>query len=212
MPARHSAMSPFLKEHLSLYVFVFVLFVTGVVFGAVMTRALTLEQKQELARYLNSFFHIVEQRTGLDEAQSFQQSVSLHMKWVAMIWLLGLSVIGLPLIFALDFLKGVLVGFSIGYMVGEYAWKGLLFSLVSVVPQNLIAVPALVVLSASASAFSIYLIKNRFMQKRGSIYSPFMRYCFTTLSMALLLAGISLYEAFLSPSLMRLVAPLLLAV
>lgn len=211
MPARNSTMSPFLKEHLSLYVFVFVLFVTGVAFGAVMVGALTLEQKQELARFLNSFFHLIDQGTGFDQAHSFQQSVSMHMKWVAMIWLLGLSVIGLPVIFALDFLKGVLVGFSIGYLVGEFSWKGLLFSLVSVVPQNLVIVPAVIVLSASASAFSMYLIKNRFVIKQGSIYSPFMRYCFTTISMALLLAGISLYEAFLSPSLMRWVTPMLLA-
>lgn len=212
MPARRPAASPKMKEQLSLYVFVFVLFVTGVVFGAVMVSALTLEQKQDIARFLNSFFHIVEQGAGFHPAISFQQAVSLHMKWVAMIWLLGLSVIGLPLIFALDFLKGVLVGFTIGYVISEYAWKGLLFALVAVLPQNLIIVPAIIVLSASASAFSIYLVKNRLIQKNGNVYSPLMRYCLTTLSMAILLVGIALYEGFLSPALMRWVTPILLAV
>ena len=47
----------------------------------------------------------------------------------AALWVLGLTVVGLPFVLALDFLKGVLVGFAIGMLVREFAWKGLLFSL-----------------------------------------------------------------------------------
>ena len=35
----------------------------------------------------------------------------------------------MPIILALDFFKGVLVGFAIGTLVSQHAWKGLLFSL-----------------------------------------------------------------------------------
>lgn len=210
MPNSNQGIRLYLREYLPLYTFVFVLFVTGVVFGAVMVNALTLEQKQELARHLSSFFQMINVKTGGNEIYSFQQSFSLHMKWVVLIWVLGLSVIGLPLIFALDFLKGVLVGFTVGYMVAQYSWKGMLFAFVSVVPQNLVAVPAIIVCSAGAGAFSIFLVKNRLFNRRGSVYSSFMRYSATVLGMALLLAGVSLYEAYLSPELMRLVTPMLL--
>lgn len=210
MPNNNQRMRRYLKEYLPLYTFVFVLFVTGVVFGAVMVNALTLEQKQELARHLSSFFLTINGKTDWNEVYSFQQSFSLHMKWIVLIWVLGLSIIGLPLIFALDFLKGVLVGFTVGYMVAQYSWKGMLFALVSVVPQNLVAIPAIIVCSVGASAFSIFLVKNRLFNRKGSVYASFMRYSATVLGVAVLLGGVSLYEAYLSPELMRLVAPMLL--
>ena len=43
------------KDQTMLYVFVGVLFLVGVLFGALMVNALSLEQQQEIARYLNHF-------------------------------------------------------------------------------------------------------------------------------------------------------------
>ncbi|UUZ94347.1 stage II sporulation protein M [Paenibacillus sp. P25] len=164
---RNRTLEQYMKEHLSYYIFVGVIFVTGVIFGAVMVGALSLEQKQEITRYLGNFFSSVEQGALTGDVQSsFRESFSMHIKWILIIWILGLSVIGSPLILILDFLKGVLVGFTVGYMVGTMSWKGLLFALVSVVPQNLIVIPTSLVCSATAIAFTVHLVKNRFFQKR----------------------------------------------
>ena len=200
-----------MKEHLSLYIFVGVIFVTGVVFGAVMVNALSLEQKQEITRYLGNFFSIVTQG-GLESgtASSIKESFTMHIKWVLIIWLLGLSVIGLPLILILDFLKGVLIGFSVGYMVGTLSWKGLLFALVSVVPQNLIVIPLLIICSVSAISFSILLVKNRFISRKGTLYEPFMRLSGTILASGFMLIGVAVFEAHVSPVMMKWVAPMLI--
>ncbi len=207
----NQTLKQFMKEQLSLFVFVSVLFVIGVVFGAVMVNALSLEQKQEMTRHLSSFFHTVNDGMEFNGQQSFQQAFGMHMKWVLLIWLLGLSIIGLPLILVLDFLKGVLIGFSVGYLVGQFSWKGMLFALVSIAPQNLIVIPALIMVSVTAIAFSIYMIKNRFIQRRGTIYHPFMRYTTITLLMGLLMLGASLWEGYLSPSMMKWVTPMFAA-
>lgn len=202
-------MKQFMKENLSLYVFVSVLFVIGVVFGAVMVNALSLEQKQEISRHLGSFFQEVNGGMEMEKGQSFQQSFGMHMKWILLIWLFGLSIIGMPLILILDFLKGVLIGFTVGYLVAQLSWKGMLFALVSVAPQNLIIIPALLICSVSAMSFSIYMIKNRFIQRKGSIYQPFMRYTSITLMMGFFLLGAALWEGYLSLGIMQWVTPLL---
>jgi stage II sporulation protein M len=205
----NQTMKQFLKDNLSLYVFVSVLFVIGVVFGAVMVNALSLEQKQEMTRHLGSFFQEVNGGLEVEKGQFFQQSFGMHMKWILLIWLFGLSIIGMPLILILDFLKGVLIGFSVGYLVGQLSWKGMLFALVSVAPQNLIIIPALLVCSVSAMAFSIYMIKNRFIQRRGGIYQPFIRYTSITLLMAFFLLGAALWEGYLSLSIIKWITPML---
>jgi stage II sporulation protein M len=207
----NNPMRIYVKDHLSLYVFVSVLVVMGVVFGALMVNALTPEQNQELARHVNSFIQVVNQGTEIGGKASFHQTFWMHVKWVLLIWLLGLSVVGLPLIFLLDFLKGVLVGFSVGYLVGQMSWKGMLFALVSVAPQNLIIIPALVICSVTSMSFSLYLIKNRFLQKKGALYPPFVRMSSVTLCMIALLFGTSLFEAYLSPVMIHWVTPMLTA-
>lgn len=205
----NQSMKQFMRENLSLYVFVSVLFVIGVVFGAVMVNALSLEQKQEMTRHLGSFFHELNGGATYDGAQSFKSAFAVHMKWILLIWLLGLSIIGLPIILILDFLKGVLIGFTVGYLVGQMSWKGMLFALASIAPQNLIVIPALLICSVSAMAFSISMIKNRFIQRRGTIYHPFVKYTNITLLMGGLLLVAALWEGYMSPQLMKWVTPML---
>lgn len=211
MKWKQNSMHSYMKEHLTLYVFVSVLFAVGVVFGALMVNALSLEQKQEITRYLGSFFQTMNQNSELDGRQAFFQVFSMHMKWIALIWVMGLSVIGLPLVLVLDFLKGVLIGFTVGYIVGQLSWKGMLFALVSVAPQNLIIIPVLIICSVTALSFSIYMIKNRFIGRGGTMFQPLIRYTAGTCSLAIVLCIISVYEAYLSPILMKWVTPMLVA-
>ncbi|NHN28805.1 stage II sporulation protein M [Paenibacillus agricola] len=207
---RNRSLQLYMKEHLSLYVFVGVIFLTGVVFGTIMAGALSLEQKQEIMRFVGNFFSSVEQGALTDVGSTFQRSFTLHMKWILIIWLLGMSVIGLPLILILDFLKGVLIGFSVSYLVAQFSWKGLLFALVSIAPQNLVVIPALIVCSVTAIAFSIYLVKQRLMIRNGSFYELFMRYAGTILLTGFLLAGVAWFEATISPIMMKWVTPMLI--
>ncbi len=211
MAARwNSAVQHYMKEHLPLYMFVSILFVIGVIFGALMVNALSLGQKEELSRFLGSFFQTIDQSAAFDAKQSFFEAFSTQFKWIALVWVLGLSVIGLPLVLLLDFLKGVLVGFSVGFLTGQLSWNGLLFALVSIMPQNLILIPSLLICSVTAVAFSVYVIRNRLIQRKGSISRAFLSYSLTALMVVIAILAAALFEAFVTPALMQWVTPTLL--
>lgn len=200
------------KDQTILYIFVGVLFLVGVLFGALMVNALSLEQQQDMARYLNHFFINVQDGGGLTDSSSFWNIAAVHLKWIGLIWILGLSVIGLPGILILDFLKGVLIGFTVGYLVGQYSWKGLLFALVSVAPQNVLVIPVLMMCSVAAITFSLYIIRDRLIMNRGSSMTrPFISYALLTFSMALLTLGVASFETWITPVMMRWVTPMLLS-
>lgn len=204
-PIRHA-----LKDQTPLYVFVSVLFLMGVVFGALMVNALTLEQQQDISRFLGDFFLSINEGGSEFQPMTFWQVAGLHLKWLGLIWLLGLSVIGLPVILILDFLKGVLIGFTVGYLVGQYTWKGLLFSLVSVAPHNLIVIPALLIASVAAVSFSLNIIRSRVLMSRpGQATRPFLSYTGLTLAMAVALLAISSFETWVTPVMMSWVTPLI---
>ncbi|CAM2806036.1 stage II sporulation protein M [Paenibacillus sediminis] len=199
------------KDQTSLYIFVSVLFLVGVVFGALMVNALSLEQQQDLGRYLGNFFVTVDQGLNPVQQEAYWDIALAHLKWIGLIWILGFSVIGLPVILILDFLKGVLIGFTVGYLVGQYSWKGLLFALVAVAPHNFIIIPVFIISSVCAMTFSLYIIKNRvLMQKHGSIKQPFMSYTGLTAAMMLMILAVSTFETWVTPAMMRWVTPLLL--
>jgi stage II sporulation protein M len=199
------------KDQTMLYVFVGVLFLVGVLFGALMVNALSLEQQQEMARYLNHFFVNVQDGGETMSQSSYWSIAALHLKWIGLIWILGLSVIGLPGILILDFLKGVLIGFTVGYLVGQYSWKGLLFALVSIAPQNLLIIPVLMMCSVAAITFSLYIIRDRFIMNRGgSMIKPFASYAMLTFFMVLLTLGVASFETWVTPAMMRWVTPMLL--
>ncbi len=204
-PIRHS-----LKDQTPLYVFVAVLFLMGVVFGALMVNALTLEQQQDLSRYMGNFFVSVNEGGEGFQPQTFWEVAGLHLKWLGLIWLLGLSVIGLPGILILDFLKGVLIGFTVGCLVGQYTWKGLLFALVSVAPHNLIVIPALLISSVAAVSFSLGIIRSRVLLHRGgNVARPFLSYTGLTLTMAAVLMAVSSFETWVTPTMMAWVTPMI---
>ncbi|GGD69869.1 stage II sporulation protein M [Paenibacillus nasutitermitis] len=209
---RSSTLQPMIKDKLVLYVFVCVLFVVGLVFGALLVNALTLDQQQDLAGDVQQFAQHIQSGMLPDAAQSFWDRAIFNAKWILLIWVLGLTVVGMPLVLALDFLKGVLVGFAVGTLVSQHEWKGLLFSLVSVAPANLFVVPALLIASVSAVSFSIYVIKNRLLGRYGSMSQSFISHTATGVFMILIAVGAALVESFVSPLLLKWAAPLILGI
>ncbi|WHX47437.1 stage II sporulation protein M [Paenibacillus woosongensis] len=199
-----------LKDQTPIYVFVSVLFLMGVVFGALMVNALTLEQQQDLSRYLGNFFISINEGGADFHPMAFWEVAVLHLKWLGLIWLLGLSVIGLPGILILDFLKGVLIGFTVGCLVGQFTWKGLLFALVSVAPHNLIIIPVLLISSVAAIGFSLNIIRSRVLMNRsGSVAGPFVSYTGVTMALGLMMLAASSFETWVTPVMMAWVTPML---
>ncbi|MDA8353274.1 MAG: stage II sporulation protein M [Firmicutes bacterium] len=100
-----------------------------------------------------------------------------------------------------------MIGFTVGFLVNQLSWEGLWFSFLAVVPHNLLLVPSLIIVAVSGIAFSILLVKNRLIQRRGTIYPQFLSYSILVTAMACIMVFASLFEAYLSPVLMRMVIP-----
>ncbi|MCH5584252.1 stage II sporulation protein M [Shimazuella sp. AN120528] len=201
-----------LAEHIlaqkSIYLFVGVLFLVGVVFGAVIVNTLDANKKGELLQYLHYFFRGLAQDDIADPSVAFQHSIGDYLKMLALMWILGLSVIGIPIMLVYLFFKGLVTGFTIGFLINQLSWKGFWFAIAAVVPINIIVIPVLLVLSVAGIQFSITLVKNRFIHNRGPIYPQFVRYSLLATALTICLVLVAATEAYISPSLMKNVIPL----
>ncbi|HET7629190.1 MAG TPA: stage II sporulation protein M [Bacillales bacterium] len=195
-----------INENRSIYTFTIVLLVMGVIFGAVIVNSLPPQEKQDLYLYLSKFFDEMSKGKFASQQAMFAQSYSHYMKYAGFMWVLGLSVVGLPVILILLFLKGVVVGFTVGFLVNQMGWHGFMLALVSVLPQNFVLIPAFIVVSTAAVAFSLKLIRRQFVQKTSMPILPlFMRYSLLVVTVGAFLCVVSLFEAYVSPVLMKVI-------
>jgi stage II sporulation protein M len=194
------------RENLSLYVFTLVLFTMGVSFGAVIVNSLAMSQKQDLIGYLGQFFVELNQGLANNPKEAFQQTFAHYLKYIGFIWILGLSIIGLPIILVMIFLKGLVLGFTVGFLVNQWHWKGLYLAVLSVLPQNILVIPAIIIVGTAGIAFSLRLIRSRFNRRGDSIYPHFLRYSLLVFLMGIVFCFVSFFEAFASPALMKLVS------
>ncbi|MGG4168557.1 stage II sporulation protein M [Rossellomorea vietnamensis] len=197
------------QAHSSIYLFIITLFLMGIIFGAIVVNSLSFAQKEDLYFYLSKFFSEMEDGSMTSAEELFRQSFLHNVKYLGLMWLLGISIIGLPLIFVLLFMKGVVVGFSVGFLVNQMGWSGFLLSFVSVLPQNIIIIPAFIFIGAISANFSLTLIRKIFMRHTSSLQFqmiPFLsRYViFMVVAIGIVTVAASI-EAYLSPTLMEAV-------
>lgn len=200
----------FFKKNLPLIFFVLMVFIAGVVFGALAIRTLNAEAKQELVGHLSTFFNGLAGKLSQPYQADPQGTIWLNIKMVAIFWLLGLSTVGMPFIPVIIFLRGFVLGFTVGFLVNELGFRGLIFGIVSVLPQNLIIVPAIVVGGMIAISFSIAVVKS-LVTKRPMDFGPqLINYSVMMVAVAGVLIFGSLIETFITPLLMKLAAGLVL--
>ncbi|WP_010284406.1 stage II sporulation protein M [Bacillus timonensis] len=192
------------REHSSIYLFISVLFLMGVIFGAIVVNSLNPIQKEDLFFYLSRFFGEVSEGTYANSTDMFKQSFLHNLKYVGLMWILGISIIGLPIILILLFLKGVVVGFTVGFLVNQMGWSGFLLSFVSVLPQNLLIIPTFIVVGTVAVAFSLKMIRQQFMKRMNEpILQLLTRYSLLMIAVSFVILTASAVEAFASPVLMK---------
>ncbi|WP_050615640.1 stage II sporulation protein M [Bacillus testis] len=199
-----NAVNAHIRDHSSLYIFIIILFLMGVICGAIIVNSLSITQKEDLMYYLSRFFGQVKEGNITASYHMFKSSISHNIQYMALIWVLGISIIGLPLILILLFLKGVVIGFTVGFLVNSMGWEGFRIAVVSVLPQNIILVPLTIFITVVALALSIKMIQRIFYrQVRIPLKPIFFKYIASFVLCILLISCAGMIEAYISPVFMK---------
>lgn len=198
----------YLQVNLGLYFFVIILFMLGIIFGALAIKALDGAQKAELFSHLELFIQGIDLTLTSEAGLPLQQSLGGILKTLGLIWILGLLVLGLPLILVILFTKGFALGFTVGFLVQELGWKGVIFSLASVLPPNIFLVPALLIMGVAAISFSLAIIRNRLVLPKQGLYFQILGYGSTAVLAAAMGFIASLIEVYVSPVFINLASGL----
>lgn len=201
-----------IKEHIttnkSSYFFLLMAFIIGVSAGAFTVNGLSIMQRDELSNYFQGFLQLFNNQ-NFKSSELFTIGMIENIKIVGLLWILGVTIIGLPFIYIIIGVRGFITGFTSGFVINALGMTGVLFSGVALLPREIIIIPCLIGIGVNGINFSMKITKSRSAQdnQKTGLKAAFMSYCFVTLFFCcIILAGI-IFDAYVTPVLVRMIAP-----
>lgn len=194
-----------IKQNSTIYLFITTLFLIGIIFGAITVNSMSFIQKQDLFFHLDRYFIQIVDEQFVKNSDILQQSFFFHVKYLIFLFILGLTIIGLPLVWLLVFMKGLVIGFSVGFLVNQLGFKGFLYAAIAIAPHNMLIIPLYVTAASLSMIFSLRLIQQLYMRTFSlSFHTMLLRYSVSFISLLLLAFTSSLIETFVANELLKL--------
>ncbi|MGC7873565.1 stage II sporulation protein M [Desulfosporosinus sp. SYSU MS00001] len=133
-------------------------YLAGVVFGALGVKALGASAASQLGDFLNTL--LKNQPVDLNPVFLGQLARDVFII-MAGIWILGLTIIGAPLIYLIVFTRGFILGFTVSFIISFKGMLGLGLILVTVLVPALLGIPLLLLGAGLATIFSFLLLRGK---------------------------------------------------
>ncbi|MDY6015561.1 MAG: stage II sporulation protein M [Bacilli bacterium] len=204
----YAAKNSIIKQK-KLYRIIITLMLFGIISGILFIFFISKESKTKALVSIKNFFDLMNTSTGINYGKSLLNTLVNNIGYVLLIWLLGISIIGLPITIVLAFMKSFIVGFSISSIISCYKAKGILGAFLYVFPHQIIILFIYLLLSFYSISFSIKLFKSLFLKQTINFRVVMQKYIKILLISLIGIIIVSLYEVFISTYFIKLFTMLL---
>lgn len=195
-----------LKQHIlnnkKEYIVVMLFFLVGIFLGVFFVNNIQETQRMEISSYLTNFIEKMKTTENLNYMDLLKNSMGQNILLAIMIWFFGTTVIRDTSSFWIVFYRGFCLGYTISVCVSILGiGKGILFTLLSLVLQNLIFIPA--TLALAVSGFKLYksIIRDN---RKENIKLEIVRHTIFSFIMLILLLLSSVIEILVSTNLLKI--------
>ncbi|AYD40579.1 stage II sporulation protein M [Clostridium fermenticellae] len=199
------ALNDHVQNNFWLYVISLLCICTGIVLGIYSVRYMGGFEKSDLVNYIKSFSSAIGSG-NIDYKQIFIQTIKNNIPVLIIVWFLGLTMIGVPIILIIDILKGFTIGFTISFIINGMGIRGVWVSLLGVLPQNIIYIPCIIFISVLAMEFSLNMLKDKGGKSwTSNIWLKITSYSVSfALVMIVMVVGFTM-ESYLTPQILKVV-------
>ncbi len=192
-----------LYEQKKIYLSIIITIALGIISGIIYNLILSKSNHTLITNQLNSFFDAIK-KNDINYIPMLFNSLIGNLSLVILIWLLGISIIGLPLIYILCFGKGFLLSFSIISILTTYKFKGIILAVCYLIPGPIILLLYLIFLGFSSAFFSKKLFSYLFLKQDISLRHSMKRYLQVLLVSVVVAGCCSLFDTFFMPNFLKL--------
>lgn len=199
-----------IKNNSNRYFLLFMIFIIGVSAGAFTVNGLSTLQSEELIHYLRGFFNIMDKQR-INSNELLMISLQENTKLIVLLWILGVTIIGIPFIFLLILIKGFIIGFSSGFIIKTMGLKGILFGLSALFPKEIIVIPCIIALGVNGINFSLNIIKSKSIKQvlKQNLRMDLIGYSLSTILFSMFILIGTLVETYIIPVFIRIITPII---
>ena len=189
-------------------IFIISILFLGLIAGAIFSNIIGLNDQNLVIDKIKLFINNINENS-IDTIIAFKNSISTNLIYIIIIWILGMTLIGIPINIFIFFIKSFVLGFSLSSFILTYSYKGIILSTIYLLLGQLINIIILLVLTIYSIMFSSILIKLIFKGNNRLEFPKFLKnYCLILIICILLSVISSLSESFLVPSIIKLLIKL----
>lgn len=198
------ALAGYISDNIAIYLTVSLIFILGIVLGVFSVRILHDTQIKELKEYLDAFLLGLNAQAVLDPPAVVKNAFTQNLKLFLLLWVLGITMVGIPAAIVILCLKGFTLGFTVSFIYTQFSYGGLMFVLGAVVPQNILIIPAFLTAAVASLSFSIMQVQSRLHKKSFHFWPNLWNYTAMFTILILILFMGSLVEGYITTVFIRL--------
>ena len=160
-------------------------------------------QANQISSYINNFINSIKENYQISTKDLLKETVINNVSIAVILWFLGSTVIGFPLIYVVICYKGYCIGYTISSVIATIGTaKGIVFILATMLLQNIIYIPVILTLGVSGVKLYRLIMEDR---RRENIKIQIAKHTIFSILMLMLLIISALIETYISGNLLEAV-------
>lgn len=197
-----------IKVNKKTLLFFTLLLIIGIIAGSIFMAILSETDKKLVTDYFNNYISNIE-NNKLNYLESIKNGLFNNLLYIIIIWILGISIIGIPIVTIMFFIKSFTLGFSIASIVFNYKLKGCLLNFINIFPHQMIYFLIYMLITTYSIFFSLKMI-NSIINKKNMDFKIMMNKYVKILIISVIAITIGIIiETFITPLLIKIIIPLI---
>lgn len=186
----------YINENIKIYAIVTLMFLIGWVIGIIFVNNSQEVQQEQINGYINTFIQGIKSDAEISKPEILKNSILSNLGITVLLWFLGSTVIGMPLIYIVILYKGYSIGCTISAIVASLGMgKGIVFILSTMLLQSIIYIPCLLSLAVSGVKLYKQIMEDR---RTENIKIQILRHSIFCVFIFLMLVIAALIETYIS--------------
>ncbi len=195
-----------LADNIWIYLVVIFIFILGISLGTLAVNNIDEVSKTDARTYIEGFLDLTS-KNELQSSYILRQSIKFNLYFTLILFFSGMVYLGIVFIPILVAFRGFCIGFSIAFLTQNIGRNGFLLSIGSVLPQNLIYVPVIIVMGVIGMNYSLWTLRNKYFKKFGALNNLFATYAFSTLVLFIILIAGCIVESYITSLIIKAITP-----
>ena len=155
------------------YIIITIIFLVGIFLGVLFIN--NTDSKSDIEKYINTYIDETKMLQDGDYLSELEKDIEKNVLLTFFLWFAGTTIIGIPIVFGIILYRGFCLGYTISACVITLGkLKGIIFILTTVFLQNIIFIPAIIMLGVSSIKLYKSIIKDR---RKENIQLSVIRHC-----------------------------------